>query len=80
MLSVDMVSSVEFAKPDVISRLVVTRLGMTCCELEARARFTVPVNPFEGIAVIIELPVDPAWMVRNVGVADNVKFCASALA
>jgi hypothetical protein len=43
-------------------------------ELVVTARVTVPVNPFNGATVIVEVPLAPAFTVELVGEAETVKF------
>ncbi len=43
-------------------------------ELVVTARVTVPVNPFKGATVIVEVPVAPTFTVEMVGDAETVKF------
>jgi len=38
-----------------------------------KERLTVPVNPFKGAMVTVEVPVTPAFTLRLVGLADIVK-------
>jgi len=37
-------------------------------------KVTVPLNPFVGVTLIVDLPVAPGATVRVAGVADSVKF------
>jgi hypothetical protein len=43
-------------------------------ELVVTARVTVPVKPFNGATVIVEVPLAPAFTVELVGEAETAKF------
>jgi hypothetical protein len=53
------------------------RLQERLVELVVTVRVTVPVKPFSGDAVIVELPVAPAFAVTLVGFAEMEKSGAA---
>jgi hypothetical protein len=62
---------VEVPDPPVI--LVVDSVQARFVELVVRARVTVPVKPFRGATVRVEMPPMPAFTVTVVGLAEMVK-------
>ncbi len=63
--------SVEVPEPPVI--LVEVSVQARFVEFVVTARVTVPVNPFSGATVMVEVPATPAFTVTLVGLADTVK-------
>ena len=66
--------SVEVPEPP--GMLVEDRVQMRLVELVVTARVTVPVKPFTGATVIVEVPVTPAFTVTLVVLAVTVKSWA----
>ena len=66
--------SVEVPEPP--GMLVEDRVQMRLVELVVTARVTVPVKPFTGATVIVEVPVTPAFTVTLVVLALTVKSWA----
>jgi len=66
--------SVEVPEPPAM--LVEDRVQMRLVELVVTARVTVPVKPFTGATVIVEVPVTPAFTVTLVVLAVTVKSWA----
>jgi hypothetical protein len=64
--------SVEVPEPPAID--VEVRVQTRFVELVVTASVTVPVKPFDGATVIVEVAVRPALTVMLVGLADVVKF------
>ena len=58
--------------PDIVT-LVGLRVAVRSVELTVATRLTTPLNPPSGAMVIVELPVPPMDMVRDVGLAVIVK-------
>ena len=56
---------------------VVTLVGVSVHAVLLLARLTVPVNPFSGAMVIVDVPADPALRVTLVGLAVMVKSGAA---
>jgi hypothetical protein len=63
--------------PDPPEMVVGLRLQERLVELVATVRLTVPVKPFSGDTVIVELPVPPAFMMTLVGLAEMEKSGAA---
>ena len=63
--------------PDPPEMVVALRLHERLVELVVTARVTVPVNPFNGDTVIVELPVALAFTFMLVGLAEMEKSCAA---
>jgi hypothetical protein len=59
--------------PDPPEIFVWLRVHTRPVEFVVTARTTVPANPLTGATVIVELPAEPAFTVRIVGLAVNVK-------
>ena len=64
---------VEAPEPPVM--LVEDKVHDRLVELVVTARVTVPVKPFTGATVIVEVPVTPAFTVTLVVLAVTVKSC-----
>jgi len=62
--------------PEPPGMLVEDRVQMRLVELVVTARVTVPVKPFTGATVIVEVPVTPAFTVTLVVLAVTVKSWA----
>ena len=56
---------------------VVTLVGLRVHAVLLLARLTVPVNPFSGAMVTVEVPADPALTITLVGLAVMVKSAAA---
>jgi hypothetical protein len=65
--------SVEVPDPPVI--LVDVRVHDRLVELVVTERVTLPVNPFIGVTVIVEVPATPSFTVTLVGLAEIMKSC-----
>jgi len=63
--------------PDPPEMVVELRLHERLVELVVTARVTVPVNPFSGDTVIVEMPVAPAFTFMLVGLAEMEKSGAA---
>ena len=63
--------SVEVPEPP--EMLVALRVQVRFVELVMTTRVTVPVNPFTGATVIVEVPATPALTVTLVALAVTVK-------
>jgi hypothetical protein len=66
---------VELPEPPVI--LVEDREQIRLVEFVVTARVTVPVNPFSGATVIVEVPLAPAFAETLVGLAVTLKSGAA---
>jgi len=63
--------------PDPPEMVVALKLHERLVEFVATTRVTVPVNPFSGDTVIVEMPVAPAFTFMLVGLAEMEKSGAA---
>jgi hypothetical protein len=63
--------------PDPPEMVVALRLHERLIELVVTARVTIPVKPFSGDTVIVELPVAPTFKVTLAGLAEREKSGAA---